>query len=351
MEYLKIKTDVLIIGGGGAGLRAAVAAADCGAQVILVSKRKVGIAGATAFPVAEMAGYNAGDIHIPGDTQSHYEDIMKAAQGMADPKLAAITAANAPGTISKLEEWGVEFEHVEEDYYIFKSCFSDSPRTHVIKGHGEPIIKALMKQIELRKENIKIMDDVTILRLVKENDRVCGAIGCREENLLKILVMDQIQILIRSMCDRKKLLQKLKSDSSEKNAFYEAGAKVRMLERKIAQAEEKNTVLYEDYVGGIVEKEDFDMMKERYIRELQNLRDDLQIAKQNQRILEKKTDRYMNMVSNLEQYLSDRSFNEALVQELVEYVEIYKNGSIHVCFKCDDKYKQITELIEGVKSA
>ena len=109
--------------------------------------------------------------------------------------------------------------------------------------------------------------------------------------------------------------------------------------------------MYEDYVGGIVEKEDFDMMKERYIRELQNLRDDLQIAKQNQRMLEKKTDRYMNMVSNLEQYLSDRSFNEALVQELVEYVEIYKNGSIHVCFKCDDKYKQITELIEGVKSA
>ena len=153
------------------------------------------------------------------------------------------------------------------------------------------------------------------------------------------------------MCDRKKLLQKLKSDSSEKNAFYEAAAKVRMLERKIAQAEEKNTVLYEDYVGGIVEKEDFDMMKERYIRELQNLRDDLQIAKQNQRMLEKKTDRYMNMVSNLEQYLSDRSFNEALVQELVEYVEIYKNGSIHVCFKCDDKFKQITELIEGVKSA
>lgn len=104
-------------------------------------------------------------------------------------------------------------------------------------------------------------------------------------------------------------------------------------------------------MGGIVEKEDFDMMKECYIRELQNLRDDLQIAKQDQRMLEKKTDRYMDMVSNLEKYLSDRSFNEALVQELVEYVEIYKNGSIHVCFKCDDKFKQIAELIEGVKSA
>ena len=200
--------------------------------------------------------------------------------------------------------------------------------------------------------NYKTMEKVGIYYTCSAQNYANNYCGQKiEENLLKILVMDQIQILIKSMCDRKKLLQRLKSDSSEKNAFYEAGAKVRMLERKIAQAEEKNTVLYEDYVGGIVEKEDFDMMKERYIRELQNLRDDLQIAKQNQRMLEKKTDRYMNMVSNLEQYLSDRSFNEALVQELVEYVEIYKNGSIHVCFKCDDKYKQITELIEGVKSA
>ena len=101
----------------------------------------------------------------------------------------------------------------------------------------------------------------------------------------------------------------------------------------------------------IVEKEDFDMMKERYIQNLQELRDELQAAKQKQRMLEKKADRYMDMVNNLEPYLSERSFNEKLVQELVEYVEIYKNGNIHVCFKCDDKFQQITELIEGVRSA
>ena len=87
------------------------------------------------------------------------------------------------------------------------------------------------------------------------------------------------------------------------------------------------------------------------ISTLDSISSDIKEIKQNQRMLEKKTDRYMDMVGNLEKYLSDRSFNEALVQELVEYVEIYKNGSIHVCFKCDDKFKQITELIEGVKSA
>lgn len=172
-----------------------------------------------------------------------------------------------------------------------------------------------------------------------------------EENLLKIVVMDQIQNLIKSMCDRKKLLQKIKGGANEKNAFYEAGARVRALERKITQAEEKNTRLYEDYVSRIVEKEDFDMMKERYIRELQSLREELQEAEQDRRILEKKANKYMDMVSSLEQYLDERCFNEKLVQELVEYVEVYKSGEIHVCFKCDDKFRQITELMEGVENA
>ena len=102
---------------------------------------------------------------------------------------------------------------------------------------------------------------------------------------------------------------------------------------------------------GLLKKEDFDMMKERYIQNLQELRDELQAAKQKQRMLEKKADRYMDMVNNLEPYLYERSFNEKLVQELVEYVEVYKNGNIHVCFRCDDKFQQIIELIEGVKSA
>lgn len=172
-----------------------------------------------------------------------------------------------------------------------------------------------------------------------------------EENLLKIVVMDQIHILIKSLCDRKRLLQKLKNDMNEKNAFSQARARIRILEREIKQAEEKNTILYENFVEGIVEKEDFDLMKERYIRELQELRENLQEAEQYQRMLEKKTDRYMDMITELEKHLSDRSFNEALVRELVEYIEVFKNGNIHVCFKCDDGFREICKLIEGVKDA
>lgn len=183
---MRMKTDVLVIGGGGAGLRAAIAAADCGAQVLLVSKKQIGQAGATAWPIAEMAGYNAGDPRIPGDVRRHYEDIMDAAKGMADPRLAAVVAANAPKTIAQLEDWGVEFEHVEDGYYKFKSCFSTSPRTHVIRGHGEPIIRAMKKQIQKRSSRITVLENVTVTELIRGKESVEGAYGVQEDCLLKI---------------------------------------------------------------------------------------------------------------------------------------------------------------------
>lgn len=169
-----LTTDVLIIGGGMAGCRAAIAAADYGASVVLAAKMPLNYGGASTFPVAEMAGYNAGDPDIPGDVEKHYEDIVNAGQGMANPLLARILAENAPGTIAELEKWGVVFEKEGDGYYIFKSCFATSPRTHVIRGHGEPIVKAMSGQIQLR-PNINVADDLTVLELDVRDGRCCGA--------------------------------------------------------------------------------------------------------------------------------------------------------------------------------
>ena len=104
----RIITNVLIIGGGGAACRAAIAACDAGADVLIVSKKPLGKGGATTFPVAEMAGYNAGDPSIPGDIEKHYQDMIDAGQGVADKKLVSVLAEEAPGTIEVLEKWGVE---------------------------------------------------------------------------------------------------------------------------------------------------------------------------------------------------------------------------------------------------
>ena len=182
---MNITIDILVIGAGGAGCRAAIAAADCGTSVLLASKKPLGESGATSYPVAEMAGYNAGDVSIPMDVQMHYNDIIEAGQGMADEELAAIVASRAPETIRQLEEWGVKFEHENEGYYVFRSCFSHYPRTHVIKGHGEPVVRAMKDQIHAR-PNITVMDDVTIMGLYVRDGCCVGACGLAGREMVYI---------------------------------------------------------------------------------------------------------------------------------------------------------------------
>ncbi|WP_221040411.1 FAD-binding protein [Gelria sp. Kuro-4] len=167
--------DVLVIGGGGAACRAAVAAADAGAKVAMVLKGKLGRSGATAYKVAEMAGFNVADAQAdPLDSpEEHYRDIMQAAYSMADPKLARVVAEEAPQALQKLVEWGVPFERDGDHYLEFTSCFSNRPRTHVIKGHGEPIIEALVR--EIRKRAIAVYEDCQVTNLFIKDGRCVGA--------------------------------------------------------------------------------------------------------------------------------------------------------------------------------
>jgi L-aspartate oxidase len=166
--------DVIIVGGGGAACRAAIAAADSGARVAIVVKGRLGRCGATAYKVAEMAGFNVADGQVdPVDSpEKHYDDIMAAAQGMADPQLARIVAEEAPLALKSLEGWGVAFEREGQQYLEFLGCFATRPRTHVIKGHGEPIIRALVREIEKRK--IPVYEESLVTNLFLQDGECIG---------------------------------------------------------------------------------------------------------------------------------------------------------------------------------
>ena len=142
-----IESDVLVIGGGGAASRASLEAYRQGVRVVMVMKGKFGKCGATAFKVAEIAGYNAADAIVDRNdsTDEHYKDIVRAGYGMCDPSLARILADEAPQTIPELESMGVKFEKDKEKYLEIQGCFSTRPRTHIIYGHSEPILSALKK--------------------------------------------------------------------------------------------------------------------------------------------------------------------------------------------------------------
>jgi succinate dehydrogenase/fumarate reductase flavoprotein subunit len=171
--------DVLVLGSGGAGCRAAFEADLAGARVALVTKGLLGRSGTTAFKVADTAGYNAADgVVDPSDNpQRHFEDIMAAGLGMAYEDLAWILAAEAPATLSYLENLGVKMEKDPDtgQYIEVKGCFASRPRMHLLRGHGEPIIKAMVPMI--RSTPVQVFERTIISRLLVRDGACIGAVG------------------------------------------------------------------------------------------------------------------------------------------------------------------------------
>lgn len=175
--------DVLVIGGGGAAARAALEACRSGADVLMATKGVFGVSGATAYPVSEQAGFSAADGVIdPEDSpEVHYNDIIEAGLGMTDPKLAQILAEEVISALKDLENWGVQFEKTNGEYYERVACFASKPRSHVIKGHGVPIIRALKSQIEKARIMIRESTFITSLLITKEGTCM-GACGLDEKS-------------------------------------------------------------------------------------------------------------------------------------------------------------------------
>ena len=110
-----VDTDVLVIGGGGAGARAALSAAESGARVMLALKGLLGRSGATAYRVSSVGRFQAATgLADPDDTPAeHFRDIVSAAQGMCSERLARVVASEAPRVLDDLVARGVELDTVD----------------------------------------------------------------------------------------------------------------------------------------------------------------------------------------------------------------------------------------------
>lgn len=177
----QVDTDVLVVGGGGAAARAALEASRRGARVAMVMKGTFGKSGATAYKVAEMAGYNFADGYPdPRDSPAeHLKDILNAAAGTCDERLAAILAEEAPRTIRDLEAWGVPLVKDGDRYLAVQGCFATRPRMHVVPGHAEPILAAMIEQ--LRTRDVAIFEDIIITQLLVVDGACAGAVGMSQD--------------------------------------------------------------------------------------------------------------------------------------------------------------------------
>ncbi len=102
-ERLHLETDVLIIGAGGAGMAAAIAASDAGVTALLVDRSLIGRGGATVM--AQMTVAVALGDEEPDDPDAHLADTIKAGRGLCDARLAEILCRDAPAAIRQMDQW------------------------------------------------------------------------------------------------------------------------------------------------------------------------------------------------------------------------------------------------------
>ncbi len=167
--------DVLVIGAGGAGLRAAIAARDAGADVGLVCKSLLG----KAHTVMAEGGVAAALAHVaPSDSwQVHFRDTMVGGKSLNHPRMAQLHAQEAPDRVRELEYWGAVFDRTADGRILQRPFGGHShPRlAHVGDRTGLEMIRTLQDRAVAA--GIEVYMECTVTRLITGPGGVTGAFG------------------------------------------------------------------------------------------------------------------------------------------------------------------------------
>ncbi len=156
------ETDVLIVGGGGAGLRAALAAAEAGSSVMLVNKGPMSRSGITLTA----AGGMQAPFHPDDSAEQYFQDTIRCGYGLGDQNLARVLATEACDAVRDLEHFGARFVHnAAGEYALGRFPGQSHPRNLFVKGGGVGIVSALANACKTQ-GNIRIWDDFFVTGLV-----------------------------------------------------------------------------------------------------------------------------------------------------------------------------------------
>ena len=176
MEIKTISTDVLIIGSGGAGSRAAIEVDDAGLKAIIVSKGLSFRSGCTGM--AE-GGYNAVFKTVDKDDSidAHFNDTLKGGSYLNDKKLVEILVNESPKRLVDLENYGALFDRQESGEIDQRPFGGQSFRRTCYQGDrtGAELLNALKE--EIIKRDIECIEEVMITSLVTDGNQVIGATG------------------------------------------------------------------------------------------------------------------------------------------------------------------------------
>jgi len=183
--YQEFEHDVLVIGAGGAGLRAAIEAAAAGVNVGLVCKSLLGKAH-TVMAEGGMAA-SMGNVDERDGWKTHFADTMRGGQYLNSWRMAELHAKESPERARELEKWGALFDRTPDGKILQRNFGGHKyPRlAHVGDRTGLEMIRTL--QDHGIHQGIDVHMEVTVTRLLKDGERCVGAFGYdREQGRFRI---------------------------------------------------------------------------------------------------------------------------------------------------------------------
>jgi len=178
-DYETFERDVLVIGAGGAGLRAAIEASAAGVSVGLVCKSLLG----KAHTVMAEGGIAAALANVDerDNWKVHFSDTMRGGQYVNNWRMAELHAREAPDRVRELEAWGAVFDRTKDGRILQRNFGGHkyARLAHVGDRTGLEMIRTL--QDHGIHQGIEVYMEHTILSLLKDGDRVVGAFGYERE--------------------------------------------------------------------------------------------------------------------------------------------------------------------------
>jgi succinate dehydrogenase / fumarate reductase, flavoprotein subunit len=178
-EYQTYQYDVLVMGAGGAGLRAAIEASAAGAKTGVVTKSLLG----KAHTVMAEGGMAAamGNVDDRDNWRVHFADTMRGGQYLNNPRMAEIHAQEAPARVKELEAWGAMFDRTKDGRILQRNFGGHRyPRlAHVGDRTGLEMIRTL--QDHGVHQGIEFHMETTIVTLLTDGGRCVGALAYDRE--------------------------------------------------------------------------------------------------------------------------------------------------------------------------
>src|SRR6202045_4641916 len=192
-EFQLFSYDVLVIGAGGAGLRAAIEAAANGAKVGVVCKSLLG----KAHTVMAEGGIAAtlANVDDRDNWKVHFADTMRGGQYLNNWRMAELHAKEAPGCVRELEAWGALFDRTKDGRILQRNFGGHKyPRlAHVGDRTGLEMIRTL--QDHGIYQGMEVHMECTITTLLKDGERIAGAFGYEREKGRFIVFQSKAVIL------------------------------------------------------------------------------------------------------------------------------------------------------------